>query len=147
MPIADPVLIHVEDTSSGKPIPVRWTAGQFASLLESLLPGGGGTVQQYTSGTCATLGDNSLVRAPGSGYQIVVCKIFLQSLTANLTTALLKWGSDEIGGGVFNTQYGWLVLDFIPPDRLSGGDNQPLLLNLSGANSFRYWVMYYVVAV
>ena len=146
MPIADPVLLHVLDASSGQPTPVSWTAGQLSALLASLSPGGGAT-QRYASGTCAASGDNTLVAAPGSGYQIIVCKVFLQSLTANLTTALLKWGSDEIGGGAFNSQYGWMVLDFTTPDRLSGGDNQPLLLNLSGANSFRYWVMYYAVAL
>jgi hypothetical protein len=143
MPIADPVLMHVQDAASGQPTPVVWTAGALATLLDSFDPGAG-SAQLYASGTCDTSGDNTLVAAPGSGYQIVAFKVLLQNLTNNATTGLLKWGSDEIGGAMFGSQYDRLVLDFVSPDRLSGGDNQPLLLNLSGANSFRFMVMYYV---
>ena len=142
MPKADPVLMHVINADTGEPIAVRWRAGGLMVALDQY-----DAVQQYASGTCGTAGDNILVPAPGSGYQIAVFKIVLQSLTNTLTTALLKWGSDEIGGAVFNTQYGWVIMDFQMPDRLVGPDNGPLILNLSGANSFRYTVFYYVAPV
>ena len=136
MPATMPALLYVLD-ADGAPQPVR------ASGLLNTAP----AVQHYASGMTGTLGDQILVANPGSGYQIVVFKLLLQTLTGTLTTAKLKWGSDEIGGGVFNTQYSWLQMDFPAPDRLSGGDNQPLLLNLDGANNFNYLVMYYVQAV
>lgn len=143
MPVTDPVLIHVLNADTMEPVAVRWRSGGLAvALLDR-----SDVVQQYASGTCAGSGDNILVAAPGSGYQIVVSKILLQALTAVATTALLKWGSTEIGGLLINTQYAWAVVDFNAPDRLVGGDNQPLLLNLSGANQFRYMVIYYVVPV
>ena len=142
MPITDPVLIHVLNADTMEPVAVRWREGGLVVALDQH-----NATQQYASGTCAASGDNTLVAAPGSGYQIAVSKIWLQTQTANATTALLKWGTTEIGGGLFNTQYGWLIVDFNAPDRLVGGDNQALLLNLSGANSFRYMVMYYVEAV
>lgn len=137
-----PSLIYVLNTA-GDPVPVRASGNGISITLIDRTD----AVQRYASGTCAANGDNIIVPAPGSGYQIAAFKIFLQSLTANLTTALLKWGSTEIGGGAFNTQYGWIQSDYPAPDRLCGGDNQPLILNLDGANSFRYMVCYYVEAV
>lgn len=142
MPKTDPVLIHVLNTTTMEPVAVRWREGGLVVALDQY-----DATQAYASGTCAGSGDNALIAAPGSGYQIAVSKIVLQSETGNATAALLKWGSTEIGGATFSTQYSWLVLDFNAPDRLVGGDNQPLLLNLSGANSFRYMVIYYVVAL
>ena len=142
MPITDHALMYVLNAATMEPVAVRWSEGGLLVALDQY-----NTVQQYASGTCAASGDNTLIAAPGEGYRIAVFKVSLQSLTGETTTALLKWGSTEVGGGVFNAQYGWLIQDFQTPHLLTGGDNQPLLLNLNGANSFRYTVMYYVVPV
>ena len=150
MPIADPVLMHVLDTSNNAPAPVSWTPGAFSNILtalQQLAVGRAASAQLAATGTAAVSGDNSLIAAPGSGKQIGVVAFTIQNLSATPTTMILKWGSVEVFRFLGQTQGAHVALAMPPGRELIGADNQPLLMNLSGANSCGYAVIYYVLDV
>jgi hypothetical protein len=103
--------------------------------------------QTKLTGTTATSGDNTLIAAPGSGKQIVISQLILQNESATATTLVVKAGATAILRVLCQNQ-GDGLSQVYPPERcLAIGDNTALVLNLSGANSCGYTVLYYVDAV
>jgi hypothetical protein len=148
MPIADPVLMHVLNSDDNTPTPVTWRPGALASLLEGLagsLPRRSSSVQLAATGTGATIGDNTVIAAPGSGKQLAIHSFVIQNLTETPTTMILKFGSVQNFRFLGQTQGAHLAMVFPFMRELIGGDNQPLLLNLSGANTCGWGVLYYIL--
>lgn len=92
--------------------------------------------------TFAASGDNTVIAAPGAGYRLVVKIIAVQNESDTATTILLKSGANtqrrallqNQGDGIawaFETGYEWRL-----------GENEALVLNLSGANSHGVTVDY-----
>lgn len=142
MPKADPVLMHVINTATNEPIAVRWTEGGLAVTVRREASN-----QLAATGTAASAGDNTMVAAPGSGNQIAVTALVLQNESDTATTMIAKWGSTEAIRVLGQNQGDGIALTFPAGRELVGGDDQPLLLNLDGANSCGYSVIYYVVVV
>lgn len=98
-------------------------------------------------GTAAASGDNTLIAAPAAGNQLCIVAFKIQNETAVSTTAILKTSSASLWRhlGVSQTNYTEVIL---PIGRdLKIGDAKALILNLSGANSHGYSVIYYVEPV
>lgn len=101
----------------------------------------------FATGVASATGDNLLIAAPGVGQQIIITAIHIQNESSNSTTAILKFGTNNMwrihmpadGDGVaipISTTYGWTV-----------GDNTALNLNLSGANAVGFSIAYYVKSI
>ena len=104
----------------------------------------------FRQGTAATLGDNTIVPAPGAGFRIVVTGFVLENASATATTMILKDGPNPAAGRfrrLGQNQGDGLSKDFHPDHvwRLTAGN--ALVLNLSGANTCGYVVQYYTEAV
>lgn len=148
MPVADPVLMHVLNSDDGTPTPITWRPGALADFFASLggaLPLRSSSVQLAATGSGATAGDNTIIAAPGSGKQLAIHSFVIQNLSAEPTTMILKFGSVQNFRFLAQTQGAHLAMVFPFWRELIGGDNQPLLLNLSGANSCGWGVLYYVL--
>lgn len=97
----------------------------------------------FATGTVSSSGNNQLIAAPGAG-QIKIVTLQIQNESSIETTAILNFGATakwrfmakERGAGFvlqLHPSYVWLV-----------GVGNALVLNLSGANSFGYNIVYYV---
>ena len=102
--------------------------------------------QLTATGAAAGSGDNTLIAAPGAGKQIVVSSLILQNESATATTMIVKAGSTAILRVLGQNQGDGAALVFPPERCLLIGANAALVLNLSGANSCGYSVVYYVDA-
>lgn len=99
------------------------------------------------SGTKSSSGDNQLVAAPGATTYIYVVSFTIQNESSVATTMTLRSGTTSNGWRwLGHSQGDGLSKDFpiARPWRLNA--NEALNLNLSGANSCGYSVMYYVGA-
>jgi hypothetical protein len=104
------------------------------------------TPQLTATGTAAASGDNTLVAAPGAGKRIVISALIVQNESATATTAILKDGSTAILRCLGQNQGDGLALHFAPERELRLSADAALVLNLSGANSHGYSVIYHVDA-
>jgi len=95
------------------------------------------------TGTVATSGDNELIAAPGENMRIVLLSWSWWNETITETSVLLKSTTLNIdtyisaisgGGKIFNVPTGFKV--DLP-------ENEPLILNLDGAMSHGYFILYY----
>jgi len=100
--------------------------------------------QLKLTSTAASAGDNTLIAAPGSGVQIVISSLILQNESTTATTMILKAGSTAIMRILGQNQGDGLALVFPAERCLAIGDNAALVLNLSGANSCGYSIIYYL---
>jgi hypothetical protein len=96
------------------------------------------------SGTKSASGDNELIAAPGAGARIVVVKFMVQNISAVATTILLKDGSTEKEGVLAQNQGDGYAARFPIDARWKLAANSPLNMNLSGANTCRYSIGYYI---
>ena len=99
------------------------------------------------SGTKTVSGDNALIAAPGAGVRIVVSAVTIQNESATPTTMVLKSGSTAKFRWLEQAQGDGLVLNFAPGREWRLGTNEALNLNLSGANSCGYNVVYWTETV
>jgi len=97
--------------------------------------------------TEADSGDNTLVAGPGSGQRIVVSSIVVQNESATATTILLKSGANTKRRALLQNQGDGVAWSFPPGREWKLGDNEALIVNLSGANSHGVTVDYYTEAV
>jgi hypothetical protein len=105
-----------------------------------------GPPQLTVTGTKAEAGDNELIAAPGAGKRIVVSALIVQLEAATATTMILKAGATALLRTLAQNQGDGLALHFPPERELQLGANAALNLNLSGANSCGYSVIYHVDA-
>ena len=96
----------------------------------------------YVSGTAASSGDNTLISAPGSG-SIYISTIFVQNTTTTATTCLLKDGTTEIFRMLAQNQGDGVRLQFPAGREMKLSATTALKLNLSGANTHNYSVVYF----
>jgi hypothetical protein len=103
--------------------------------------------QRTATGTKTASGDQELIATPGAGFQLLIASIVLQNESSTATTMILKAGSTAIARCLGQNQGDGAALIF-PFDRpLQIGANTALNLNLSGANSCGYSIVYYIDTV
>ncbi len=99
------------------------------------------------TGLISTSGDNSIITAPGDNYRICLLSWSWWNTTTTSTTAILKSTTLTVdryisaisgGGKIFNVPTGFKV--DLPT-------NEPLLINLSGAISHGYFILYFIEEV
>lgn len=97
------------------------------------------------AGNCNSSGDNTLVAAPGAGYCLVLLYVYVQNETANETVTILKHGSTGFTRSTLG-QYISYERDYsLFPCIL--GEDEALVLDLSGANEHAFIVDYVITAV
>lgn len=138
-----PVQLFVQDTAGTvAPVTVNGT-GLNVNILDR-----SDAVQEFYTGTKSASGDNTVLAAPGSGYQYLIAKLQIHNQSTTATKVIVKFGSREVWTVDLPATLGsGVVLDFPAPDRMEGRDDQPLLINLSAANDTSVSVQYYTVAV
>jgi hypothetical protein len=97
--------------------------------------------------TKAASGDNALIAAPGASTRIVVSAFTIQNESATATTMVLKSGSTAKFRWLGHNQGDGLVMAFPPGREWRLGTNEALNLNLDGANSCGYSVVYWTETV
>jgi hypothetical protein len=100
----------------------------------------------HATNTIATSGDNTLVAAPGAGNRLVVKELIVQNESTTTTTAIIKSGATN-RWRVRSGENAGLALSFAQDEEWRLGDNEALIVNLSGANSHGYSVRYLTEAV
>jgi hypothetical protein len=104
----------------------------------------------FSQGTAAVSGVNTIVNAPGAGFRIVVAGFVIQNESATATTMILRDGVAPAAGRfrcLGQAQGDGLSKDFDPEHVWKLAENNPVVLNLSGANSCGYTIQYYTEAV
>ena len=99
------------------------------------------------NGILSTSGDNTLVVAPPSGEQIVLDELWLQLLAADATTVLVKHDTTTERRVYLAAEGDWVSWVFPMGKEIRLGDNEMLILNLSGNNQVSYLVRYRYEAV
>jgi len=102
--------------------------------------------QLTATGTAADSGDNTLAAAPGASVRLVISALILQNESSSATTMIVKAGSTAILRALAQNQGDGLALNFPAERELVLPANTALVLNLSGANSCGYSVIYHVDA-
>jgi hypothetical protein len=96
------------------------------------------------SGTKSASGDNELIAAPGANKVVVVTGFLIQNTTSTATTLLLREGTTEKVGVLAQNQGDGMSVQYPMDARWKLPANTALNLNLSGANTARYSVSYYI---
>lgn len=99
------------------------------------------------AGTKAASGDNTLVAAPGAGNRLVVQMFMVQNESATATTCLLKSGSTTRYRKLLQNQGDDFGRAFQIGREWRLGENEALVLNLSGANTHGWAAEYWTEAV
>jgi hypothetical protein len=99
----------------------------------------------YATGTISSSGDNTVIAAPGASTYIYVTDLTIQNESVSSTTIIVKDSAAKMR--VLGQNQGDGISKVYPV----GGElklevNQPLVLNLSDANSVGYSVGYYIGA-
>lgn len=100
----------------------------------------------HVATTFATSGDNTIIAAPGSGQRLVVSDLIVQNESAVTTVSLVKAGATTHWRNRA-AENGGLALSFGMDEEWRLGDNEALVINLSGANTHGVSVRYYSEAV
>lgn len=100
--------------------------------------------QQYVAGAAAVNGSQNIITAPGQGYEIVVASIIVQNTTTNPTTVKLAAGSAVFLQALAQNQGDGIAVFCPRKMEYRLGDNNPLALILSGANSHNYNIGYWI---
>lgn len=105
-----------------------------------------GMAWTVAAATFATSGDNTIVAAPGAGFRIKVLELKIQNETASATTSIIKWGSDTVARVVLSNSA--LIYQYSGPkdNEWVLPANTALIVNLSGANSHNYYIVYRIEA-
>lgn len=96
----------------------------------------------FVTGNTNTSGDQTLIAAPGANLEIVIGWIFIQNASAVATTAILKTTSVNLIRFLGQNQGDVFAQNVNGAFRL--GNNNALLLNLSGGNAHNYSIGYYI---
>lgn len=126
--------------------------------LSTALPAGSSTIGNVNLQTSKTLlrasidvsssGDNTpTIAAPGSGLKIKIVSLFLHNSTSSDTTVVLKSDSTSINGSGVVLKDSEKLLYFNGLPKLNTwdlGTNEPLIINLDGANNISGYITYYV---
>lgn len=91
----------------------------------------------------ASNGDNTVLAAPGENRQYVIAGYALQNESAVATTMQLKNGGNVFHRFLGQTQGANQVVVFAKGNELKCGNNNAIVLNLSGANSCGLTVWYW----
>ncbi len=115
------------------------------SSIDSLLAGLGTTKTILSaSGTVATAGNNTVIAAPGVGFQLVIFACSMQNESSTATVMLLRGGSTTFHR-VLGQNQGDGELLVLPANReFKLGENVACNFNLSGSNQCNYSIYYYV---
>lgn len=104
------------------------------------------TKKLHITGAFAANGNNTLIAAPPQNSEIVVAHFYIQNTTVTPTTAKLMAGSFPFFIRLFQTQGDGLSITYPQGLEERLGSANPLILNLSGANSFNVVVGYWIDA-
>jgi len=99
---------------------------------------------QTVSGTKSAAGDNTLIAAPGAGKRIVITFLLIQNKSTTSSTAKLLFDTTQKRELLAPYDGVGLTEEFFPFYWLTGGANEPLILNLSDAVEWTYSVDYFV---
>jgi len=112
---------------------------QFGDVLAE------GQILTTLTGTKAVSGDNELVAAPGALWRIVVSAFVIQNTTTTATTLILRSGATTNGWSILAQNQGdGLAMNLGPMQAWRCNGNEALNLNLSGANTARYTIHYWL---
>lgn len=98
----------------------------------------------YTSGSVSTLGDNTLIAAPGAGQRIAITLFIIENNTGVATSLQLKDGSTTQWTFVNNAIGDCFSCIFPHKQEWRLSANSALVLNLGAANQHFYNVNYFV---
>lgn len=99
------------------------------------------------AGTVNASGNNTIIAAPASGNQIYIVGLKIQNESAVSTTAILRNDTTDFWRHVTTSTTNFTQLSFPEGRELPVGNAKALLLNLNGANSVNYSIIYFVDAV
>lgn len=129
----------VQRLYDGNPVPVT-----------SVPAGGGADVDAadlvYLTGTTAAAGQTTLVAAPGAGVRIVVSSLMIQNESGTATTVHAQAGGASTMRALLQNQGNALSYSGLIGREWKLPANTALNVNLSGANSHGYSVIYYTEA-
>ncbi|MCB1711046.1 MAG: hypothetical protein KDH96_00770 [Candidatus Riesia sp.] len=98
------------------------------------------------SGVVSASGDNILITAPGAGMHIILYAWSWWNNTSTETTVVLKSTTmDNMDSYTTEAKGGGKIMDLPAGLKVDLPDNEPLLLELSGANEHGYFILYEVV--
>jgi hypothetical protein len=117
-------------------------------LAVEVKPAGGGSDIDdadllYATGTTAALGVTTLVAAPGAGVRIVVSSLMVQNESGTATTVQLRAGGATAMRALLQNQGNAFSYAGLIGREWKLPANTALNLNLDGANSHGYTVIYY----
>lgn len=96
------------------------------------------------TGTISTSGNNTIIAAPGVGYNIVISAITVQNESANATTIIVKSASTNKFRQLLQNQGDVFGRAWERGSEFELGENEALVINLSAANSCGYNVEYWI---
>ena len=105
---------------------------------------GVGLTKNYATGTIATLGDNTVVAAAGSGNRISIAYLVLTNEAATANTVIVKSGAVNRARFFLPANSTLPPIEFPISFPLETAANTALILNLSAATSVGYSIGYYV---
>lgn len=97
-----------------------------------------------TTGTVASSGDNTIITSPGAGLSIHITRLLIQNQTTTETTIILKDSISNKLPILAPTKGDGIAQVYSERSEIKLAQNNPLILNLSGANSISYSIGYYV---
>lgn len=99
----------------------------------------------FATGTASSNGNNQLIAAPvTSGQQIKIVSLQIQNESSIETTAIVYFGAVAKWRFLAKERGAGFVITPHPSYIWNVGANTALVLNLSGANSFGYNIIYFV---
>lgn len=116
-------------------------------LVDDSLAGAILQAWQPATGTQAASGDNTLVAAPGAGYRLVVQLWWVQNESSTATTVKVKRGSTDSYRRLLQNQGDVVGRAYERGREWRLGENEALVLNLSGANTHGWAAEYWTEAV
>ncbi|ACC81136.1 hypothetical protein [Nostoc punctiforme] len=97
------------------------------------------------AGTINTVGDNTIIAAPGTGISINISYLKIQLEASTATTIILKSGATTKERILCQNQGDGLAINYFLNRELRLDANTALVLSLSGANSVNYAFHYYTL--
>jgi hypothetical protein len=98
----------------------------------------------YSTGTISSSGDNTIISAPGAEISIYITHLILQNESSSSTTIILKDSANRLRC-IAPFQGDGIAINFSEKRDFKLAVNQPLILNLSAANSCGYSIGYYTL--
>lgn len=143
---ADPMVLKAENAGTQAPSAIganqMYVPHSYDEVLDNLV----NATRTYITGTVATSGDNTLVAAPGAGNFFRILTLELQNESTTETLVILKSGATN-RRRVLLPGKERVFVSYPIHAPLDLAANAAMILNLGGANSVGYNVVYRVMAV